>query len=76
MSRGVPGRLVRVGLRHDPAARAKAELQAVVARHDDVLLDNQVPMAAGAHDGVNGSFVIADFADAPGVVYLETACAR
>jgi hypothetical protein len=32
-----------------------------------------VPMAAGAHDGVNGSFVIADFADAPGIVYLETA---
>jgi transcriptional regulator with XRE-family HTH domain len=27
----------------------------------------------GAHDGVNGSFVIADFADAPSVVYLETA---
>jgi uncharacterized protein DUF5753 len=27
----------------------------------------------GAHDGVNGSFVIADFADAPSIVYLETA---
>lgn len=46
VSRGVPGRLVRVGLRHDPAARAKAELQAVVARHDDVLPDKKVlPLA-------------------------------
>ena len=33
-------------LRHDPAARAKAELQPVVARHDDVLLDkNVLPLA-------------------------------
>jgi transcriptional regulator with XRE-family HTH domain len=32
-----------------------------------------VSTAVGAHDGVNGSFVIADFADAPGIVYLETA---
>ena len=29
-------------LRHNPAARAKAELQPVIARHDDVLLDRQV----------------------------------
>src|ERR1035441_1422881 len=33
-------------LRHNPAARAKAELQAVVGRHDDVLLDkNVLPLA-------------------------------
>jgi hypothetical protein len=33
-------------LRHEPAARAKAELQPVVARHDDVLLDkNVLPLA-------------------------------
>ena len=33
-------------LRHNPAARAKAELQPVVARHDDVLLDkNVLPLA-------------------------------
>ena len=33
-------------LRHDPAARAKAELQPVIARHDDVLLDKTVlPLA-------------------------------
>jgi hypothetical protein len=27
----------------------------------------------GAHEGVNGAFVIADFANAPSIVYLETA---
>ena len=33
-------------LRHDPAARAKAELQPVIARHDEVLLDkNVLPLA-------------------------------
>jgi len=32
-----------------------------------------VATEVGAHDGVNGSFVIADFADAPGIAYLETA---
>jgi transcriptional regulator with XRE-family HTH domain len=32
-----------------------------------------VRTAVGAHDGVNGSFVIAEFADAASVVYLETA---
>jgi len=33
-------------LRHDPAARAKAELQPVIARHDEVLLDRAVlPLA-------------------------------
>jgi hypothetical protein len=33
-------------LRHDPTARAKSELQPVIARHDDVLLDKSVlPLA-------------------------------
>jgi transcriptional regulator with XRE-family HTH domain len=32
-----------------------------------------VRTAIGAHDGVNGSFVIAEFADRASVVYLETA---
>jgi hypothetical protein len=33
-------------LRHDPAARGKAELQAVVAKHDDALLDRTIlPLA-------------------------------
>ena len=44
-------------LRHNPAARAKAELQPVIARHDDVLLDTQ-RAAAGlppARRGVAGA---------------------
>ena len=32
-----------------------------------------VPGEVGAHEGVNGSFVIADFATTPSIVYLETA---
>jgi transcriptional regulator with XRE-family HTH domain len=32
-----------------------------------------IPASTGAHDGVNGAFIIADFADAPSVAYLETA---
>jgi transcriptional regulator with XRE-family HTH domain len=32
-----------------------------------------LPTSVGSHDGLNGSFIIADFADAPGIVYLETA---
>jgi transcriptional regulator with XRE-family HTH domain len=34
-----------------------------------------IPAKIGAHDGVNGSFVIADFDDAPSVIYLENALA-
>jgi hypothetical protein len=32
-----------------------------------------IPDTSGAHSGLLGAFVIADFADAPSVVYLETA---
>jgi transcriptional regulator with XRE-family HTH domain len=32
-----------------------------------------IPAAAGAHDGLNGSFVIATFDDSSSAVYLETA---
>lgn len=32
-----------------------------------------IPASTGAHDGLNGSFNIADFADAPSIAYLETA---
>lgn len=32
-----------------------------------------IPYAAGAHSGLLGAFAIADFADAPSVIYLETA---
>jgi transcriptional regulator with XRE-family HTH domain len=32
-----------------------------------------IPAGTGAHDGLTGSFVIADFAAAPSIVYLDTA---
>ena len=32
-----------------------------------------VPASAGAHVGLSGAFVIAEFRDAPDVVYLDTA---
>lgn len=32
-----------------------------------------IPRDVGAHEGLTGSFVIADFADSPSIVYLETA---
>jgi transcriptional regulator with XRE-family HTH domain len=32
-----------------------------------------VPSGVGAHEGLTGSFVIADFAGAPSILYLETA---
>jgi transcriptional regulator with XRE-family HTH domain len=32
-----------------------------------------IPASTGVHDGLNGAFVIADFADAPSIAYLETA---
>ena len=31
-----------------------------------------IPFAAGAHTGLLGAFAIAEFADAPGIAYLET----
>jgi hypothetical protein len=37
------------------------------------ILIEVIPLDAGAHEGVNGAFVIAEFADAPSIVYLETA---
>jgi Domain of unknown function (DUF5753) len=35
-----------------------------------------IPYGAGAHSGLLGAFVTADFADAPSIVYLETASRR
>ena len=32
-----------------------------------------IPLEVGAHEGVNGAFVIAEFANAPSIVFLETA---
>jgi hypothetical protein len=45
------------------AVRPAVVVQAVLPAAPDV----------GAHEGVNGAFVIAEFADAPSIVYLETA---
>jgi hypothetical protein len=43
-----------------------------MAQRTSVLIE-VIPLDVGAHEGVNGAFVIADFADAPSIVYLETA---
>ena len=43
-----------------------------MARRPGILVE-VIPLDVGAHEGVNGAFVIADFADAPSIVYLETA---
>ena len=43
-----------------------------MAQRTSVLIE-VVPLDVGAHEGVNGAFVIADFADTPSIVYLETA---
>lgn len=32
-----------------------------------------IPAALGPHSGLRGAFIIADFDDAPGIAYLETA---
>ena len=32
-----------------------------------------MPYGAGAHSGLLGAFVVAEFEDAPAIVYLETA---
>jgi transcriptional regulator with XRE-family HTH domain len=52
--------------------RVQMEHLVEMARRPNVLIQ-VIPLSAGAHEGVNGSFVIADFADAPSIVYLETA---
>jgi hypothetical protein len=43
-----------------------------MAQRTSILIE-VIPLDVGAHEGVNGAFVIADFADAPSIVYLETA---
>jgi transcriptional regulator with XRE-family HTH domain len=45
---------------------------AEMAQRPSILIE-VIPLDVGAHEGVNGAFVIADFADAPSIVYLETA---
>jgi hypothetical protein len=45
---------------------------AAVAHRPNVTIE-VIPYQAGAHSGLLGAFVIADFADAPSIAYLETA---
>ena len=45
---------------------------AEAARRPNIVLQ-VIPLAVGAHQGMSGNFVIADFADAPSVVYQDTA---
>jgi transcriptional regulator with XRE-family HTH domain len=45
---------------------------AAMAERTNVVIQ-VIPYSVGAHEGVNGAFVIADFAVAPSIVYLETA---
>jgi transcriptional regulator with XRE-family HTH domain len=52
--------------------RAQVERLVEMAGRPNVVIQ-VIPGEVGAHEGVNGSFVIADFAVAPSIVYLETA---
>jgi transcriptional regulator with XRE-family HTH domain len=45
---------------------------AEVARQPNIVLQ-AIPLAAGAHQGMSGNFVIADFAQGPPAVYQDTA---
>lgn len=51
-----------------------AQVEHLVSLADSRTVVVQIlPTSVGSHDGLNGSFVVADFADAPSIVYLETA---
>jgi Domain of unknown function (DUF5753) len=52
--------------------RAQVEHLVEVAQRPSVLIQ-VIPLEVGAHEGVNGAFVIAEFASAPSIVFLETA---
>ena len=52
--------------------RAQVEHLVEMADRSSVVIQ-VISSEVGAHEGVNGSFVIADFANAPSIVYLETA---
>lgn len=45
---------------------------AAAARQPNIVLQ-VIPLSAGAHQGMSGNFVIADFADGPPCVYQDTA---
>jgi hypothetical protein len=51
---------------------AQVEHLAEMAQRPKVLIQ-VIPLEVGAHGGVNGAFVIAEFANAPSIVFLETA---
>jgi uncharacterized protein DUF5753 len=52
--------------------RTQVEHLMDMAQRPNVLIQ-VIPLDVGAHEGVNGPLVIADFADAPSIVFLETA---
>lgn len=52
--------------------RAQVEHLADMAQQPAVVIQ-VVPQKAGAHEGLTGAFMIADFAESPSIVYLETA---
>lgn len=51
---------------------AQVEHMIEMGRRPNVMIQ-VIPQDVGVHDGLNGSFVIAESADAPSIVYLETA---
>jgi len=51
---------------------AQVEHLAEMAERTNVVVQ-VIPHSTGAHEGLAGAFVIADFATAPSIVYLETA---
>ena len=52
--------------------RLQVEHLAEMAGRPNVVIQ-VIPTEVGAHQGLVGAFVIADFASAPSIVYLETA---
>ena len=59
-----------IGGRH-VMAKQLDHLVEMAQRHN--ILIQIIPRGAGAHEGVNGAFIIADCKNAPSAVYLETA---
>jgi len=55
-----------------PVMRAQVEHLIEMAERTSIVVQ-VIPYSVGAHEGVNGSFVIAEFVAAPSIVYLETA---
>lgn len=54
--------------------RGQAERLIEAAAQPNIVIQI-IPVAAGAHDGLNGAFVIASFDDSSSAVYVETALA-